>query len=120
MKYRKTIEESLGSDNNYCLRCWNEFTHLTPEDYKNLEKLKDIMKQRNPVLSSALDKMLDTKKTYDKPNWGKSVKCLETGEVFDSLKECCEKMALNYCSLSRHCNNGIPTQVRGMHFEYVE
>jgi hypothetical protein len=120
MKYRKTIEESLSSDNNYCLRCWNEFTHLTPEDYENLDKLKTRLKRNNPVLSTALSKMLSTKEEMARPKWGKQVKCIDTGEVFDSLKDCCEKLSVNYCSLSRHCSNGIPTRVRGMRFEYID
>ena len=60
---------------------------LTDEDLKNLldERLNNIFERKR--LSNA-----------------KSIKCVTTGEVFDSMKSACEKYRMDPSSLSGHLN----------------
>lgn len=128
-KYRKTIEDSLSSDNNYCLRCWNEFTALTPEDWQNLNNLRAAAKKNSPELASALDNLLhfqerdkvqEKAKKKEKPKKPKrKILCLETGEKFNTLKECGEALGISFTAISMHCNNGYPRAVKKMHFKYI-
>lgn len=43
MKTEKDISKNIvgwAKDSNYCLKCWNEFVMLTPEEEGNLAKMR--------------------------------------------------------------------------------
>lgn len=99
-------EDSSVADSDYIIRCWNEFTSLTAEEWENLEKIKSLY---------APPKIPKVPKT--KPR--RKVECLDTGEVFNSLRECCNKLELNYSNLSSHCSKGFPKTVKNKRFRYL-
>ena len=51
------------------------------------------------------------------PN-AKKVKCLETGEIFDTLNDACKKLNVNITSLSS-CLKGRLNRAGGYHWEYA-
>lgn len=105
---RKIIEESLMSSSNYCLKCWNEFTCLTPDEHESLRQMREFYKKKADLW--------EEQKDYNT----RAVICLDTKEIYKSLKECSHKTGANYCSLSRHLSKGVPTKVKGMKFKYIE
>ena len=46
------------------------------------------------------------------------IKCLETGEIFDSIKDCASKLNIDASNLSKHLK-GKYKKVHGLHFERV-
>lgn len=51
-------------------------------------------------------------------SWSKSVKCIETGEIFKSLAEAEEKTGINRSLICRVCR-GERNSTHNFHFEYV-
>lgn len=109
---RKIIEESLMSSSNYCLKCWNEFTCLTPDEHESLRQMREFYKKK----ADLWDSLRKSSRSYPT----RPVMCIETKEIYESLKECSYKTGANYCSLSRHLSKGVPTKVKGMRFKYIE
>lgn len=58
----------------------------------------------------------DIPKPQKRP-WNKWIRCVETGEVFPSVGECCEKLGLSYKSVWNAINNGKGRC--GLHFVFV-
>lgn len=55
--------------------------------------------------------------TNPKIEWEKSVKCVETGKVYASIRQCSRDTGVNYRSLINALRSG--TQRNGLHFVYV-
>ena len=110
---KRIIDESLISDNNYCLRCWNEFTQLTPEDHESLKQMREFSKRRPDDWEK---KRTDATKRYNT----RAVVCIETGVVYRSARECSYYTGVNYVNLTRHLGKGIPSKVRGQHYKYID
>ena len=49
----------------------------------------------------------------------KRVKCVDTGEEFDSVNDCSRKTGIPSGSISRNCR-GISESCRGLHFEFIK
>lgn len=67
--------------------------------------------------STTNDDVTITRSRFKKPEkigWEKSVMCVETGEVFQSIKECQRRYVLNYRSLVNALKSGNPRN--GLHF----
>ena len=54
-----------------------------------------------------------------KKYWACQVKCVETGEIFKSVSECCKKMEIPYMTLYNCIKNGNGTRNGNYHFENV-
>jgi hypothetical protein len=54
------------------------------------------------------------KKVKPKKYWDRPVLCVETGEVFKTIKECSIKTGIPYMTITNCIKNGNPT--RGLHF----
>lgn len=49
----------------------------------------------------------------------KAVMCVETGEIFDSIKEAAEKTGFNELSIRKCCTNQNITN-KGLHWQYLD
>lgn len=108
-KKERIVEENItDADNNYCQKCWNEFTTLTQEEHENLRKLQHYMKTGS--LEGYKHKPKDWNPLWD--NKPKLIICNETGEVFDSITSCCKKLDIACPTLSRHLNKNTPKKVK--------
>lgn len=49
-----------------------------------------------------------------------SIKCIETGECFDTIAECCSRFSVSFATLTSHINNPDKPSKKliGYHFEY--
>ena len=54
------------------------------------------------------------KKIKPKKYWARPVMCVETGQVFGSIRECCERLGLSHKSLWNAINSGNARN--GLHF----
>jgi len=54
------------------------------------------------------------KKVKPKKYWERPVMCVETGQVFGSIRECCERLGLSHKSLWNAINSGNARN--GLHF----
>lgn len=59
----------------------------------------------------------DSPKPQKRP-WNKWIQCVETGEVFPSVSDCCDHLGLSYKSVWNAINNGKGRC--GLHFEFVK
>jgi group I intron endonuclease len=90
---------------------WNTGLKLGP--------LSELQKEKLRILAK-----INSNKNRMNQKTRKTIRCKETGEVFNSIKECCNKMKLNKLSVSRnlrgiyHSAGGYWNQ--GFHFEQVE
>ena len=58
------------------------------------------------------------KKQKVKKYWDRPVKCVETGQVFKSIRECCDHLGLSYKSVWNAINSGNARD--GYHFVFEE
>lgn len=49
----------------------------------------------------------------------KKIKCIETGQIFDSIKQASEKTGCDRSAIAKVCK-GKMEKVKGLHFKYVE
>lgn len=75
---------------------------------KSLEKSL----RKEPVKKKVVVKK--PKKVKPKKYWSRRVLCVETGEVFETIRECSEKMGIPYMTITNCLKNGNAT--RGLHF----
>jgi len=74
---------------------------------KSLEKQKDA----EPIVEKPKEK---PKKEKQKKNWERPVLCVETGQVFSSIRECSDKLGIPYMTITNCIKNKNAT--RGVHF----
>ena len=70
------------------------------------------------VETAETDMTLSVQCQEPKLAWNKPVKCVETGEVFATIKECQKKMGLSYKSLYNALKSGNARD--GLHFTYTD
>lgn len=98
------------------------------EDAWNDERRKLISSQRYEYWKSLSDneKMILCEKmsknhydcSGDKNPRARTIRCLETKEIFTTIKEAAKYFGINYSTLKGHLNGKIKN-VKGYHFEYV-
>lgn len=57
-------------------------------------------------------------KEHIRKNHGKMIRCVETGEIYDNIRQASEETDLSYKALSK-CLTGGSKTCGGMHWEYV-
>jgi len=75
---------------------------------KSLERLDEIEIVEEPEVE---DK---PKQTKSKKYWERSVMCVETGQIFSSIRQCSERTGIPYMTIVNCIKNGNAT--RGLHF----
>lgn len=78
---------------------------------KHLENVRIANKKYSKFTKEAIEKGVAASR--------KKVRCIETGEVFSSMKDACEKYNISATHLSAVCRGRRKTAV-SMHWEYVE
>lgn len=58
------------------------------------------------------------KKKYDMRNMSKRVRCVETGNVYDSVLDCSNALGIPRCSVYKAIYRGIAAS--GLHFDYID
>ena len=104
---RNQDEEKITSRNNYCLKCWTEFTTMTPEEHKSFQEMMEHMGSKNRI-----------KIHEDGGCIGKAILCNETNIVYKSISSCAKAIGSNIATLSRHLSYGTPASVKGNTFNY--
>ena len=90
------------------------------------EQVEAEIKKSGKRWQKSFDKpVVETKKSKEKPKrvkrekyWERSVKCVETGQVFSSIRECCEKTGIPYMTIVNCIKRKNAT--RGLHFANVK
>jgi group I intron endonuclease len=96
-----------------------------PVSAETREKLRDEnlgKKQSAETINKRKQTFIEKKKNgYVQTNAGhrKKIICVETGEIFDSVKETGEHLNVNPSNIS-HVLKGRQKSVKGYHFEYLE
>lgn len=74
---------------------------------KRIEYVEEVVKEEEQK----------PKPTKNKKYWERVVMCVETGQIFASIRECSERIGLPYMTIVNCIKNGNPT--RGLHFMNV-
>lgn len=108
MREEENSTEIKTGGANYCLKCWSEFTTMTPEE----RKIYDLIKK-------SLSKEPSSDSLDINGHRGREIICNETGIKYISLRDCARDIGSNAASLSRHLSFGKPTRVKGLTFSYI-
>lgn len=97
---------------------YEKFAHLTPEQVereivKSGKRWKSSLKKTRTV-APAPPRPEKPKKEKRGKNWERRVLCVETGQVFSSIRECSDKTGIPYMTISNCIKNKNAT--RGVHF----
>lgn len=102
-----------GKDKLSVLRATNQGCEITAFSLDGINPFKE----ERPKKVSKLRTLPDNKRISNRfKNWGLTVKCLETGQVFSSIRECSDAMGIPYTTIVNCLKNG--NQTRGYHFVY--
>lgn len=97
---------------------YENFAHLTPEQVeceivKSRERWKKSLGQLK-LVETISEQPDNPKKEKLKKYWERCVLCVETGQVFSSIRECSKKTGIPYMTISNCIKNKNAT--RGIHF----
>lgn len=95
------------------------FAHFTPERVKYeifMSCIRWIKSLEKPKIEEPIEQKPNetTKKEKRKKYWERPVLCVETGQVFSSIRECSDKLGIPYMTITNCIKNGNDT--RGVHF----
>ena len=62
--------------------------------------------------------MRETSKMRFKTKPGTRIRCVETGQIYPSIRQCARESHISECCISNHLHSRVGT-VRGLHFEKV-
>ena len=79
---------------------------------KSGKRLKKSLKKQETVKKRVVRK---TPRQKVKKYWERPVRCVETGQVFSSIRECCEHLGISHKSIWNAINSGKPRH--GLHFK---
>lgn len=104
------------------------YSTISLEEDKNRRlKISQALKDK-PKPSGFGEHLSEIRKGENNPMYGlirnaKKVKCIETGEIFESAKQACEKMGFDKCrerGIRRYCNGQIKKPQCGYTWEFVD
>lgn len=119
---------SLRKDN----QSYTEAIHrLVADAYISLnENNMGIIHKDNDILNSYADNLEwntrseISKRSFDKgrkqAHLMRTIRCVETGEIFESIEECSRKTGIGRRSISRCINNPVLKTKEGFHFESLD
>lgn len=96
---------------------FNNFVRFTPsqverEIVRSGKRWKETMEK--PKYVEPIPEKPKAKKEKRKKYWERPVLCVETGQVFSSIRECCDRLGLSHKSLWNAINSGNARN--GLHF----
>lgn len=114
--------KALHKDCEICIFDFDNFVRFTPSQVE-----REIIKSGNRWKKS-LEKPKVAEPIIEKPKeapkeekrkkcWERPVRCVETGQVFRSIRDCCEKTGIPYMTIVNCIKNKNAT--RGVHFANV-
>lgn len=84
------------------------------------QQLRGERKEKAIVTTAAPTPEPEAQKKTGRPKkyWERKVKCVETGQVFRSIRECCEQLGISHKSLWNALNSKRPRN--GLHFVEIK
>ncbi len=97
----------------------NDYTTMPREQveaeiHKSGERWKKSLVRVEEPPQHSIPKACPSETTKKTKNWKRSVMCVETGQVFHSIRDCCEKTGIPYMTIVNCIKNKNAT--RGVHF----
>lgn len=98
---------------------FDNFVRFSPEQVereiiKSGKRWKKSLEKPEVVETIPQPPKVKPKKEKRKKYWERPVLCVETGQVFSSIRECCERLGLSHKSLWNAINSGNARN--GLHF----
>ena len=112
--------KALHKDCEICIFDMRTFENFTKEQVEKevqrsgLRWKKSLEKPRRHEVVKKKVVLKKPKKVKPKKYWERPVMCIETGHVFSSIRECCERLGLSHKSLWNAINSGNARN--GLHF----
>ena len=95
----------------------SKLQRLTQQQINEISKAS-ITNHEEPQKNKNTAKQAPKKRFKKNKRWERSIKCVETGKVFKSIKECSEQMDIPHKAIWNALNSGKPR--RGFHFVNVK
>ena len=112
---------ALYKGGEICIFDLTDFTQFTPEQVRqeilcSAERWQKSRERQKKASSEERKEAVSAKpkKTKPKKYWERPVLCVETGQVFGSIRECCEHLGLSHKSIWNAINSGNARN--GLHF----
>ena len=112
--------KALHKDCEICIFDLEDFVRFTPEQVENEiqnsgKRWKmSLMKRQEYIEEVEKEEEQKPKPTKNKKYWERAVICVETGQIFGSIRECSERIGIPYMTIVNCIKNGNAT--RCLHF----
>ena len=91
-------------------------TMFIPNPY-NLPQVDHINRNRH---DNSVENLRWVSRQQNMNNAGKRIRCVETGEIFDTMAQASRKMNIDLSNLSKHLRGISHKTIKGYTFEYVD
>lgn len=111
--------KALHKDCDICIFDFDNFVRFTPEQVER-EIIRSGKRWKESLERTKIEETIPPqpkekpKKEKRKKYWERPVLCVETGQVFCSIRECCERLGISNKSLWNAINSGNARN--GLHF----
>jgi hypothetical protein len=115
------VKENGMNWNNIYISALTNITKQVCDLYSNGVKQKDISKQlkiHTSTVKTLLKKGSQVGLCDYKPKTKKSVICINTGQIFDSLRKAEKEYQVSHSNISECCN-GLRDNIKGYKFEFL-